>query len=292
MVTDGDRILPAGQDVAAGSVSVIVPTFDRAGSLPRALDSIAAQTTPPGETLVVDDGSGDDTVEIVKERYPGARLLRQPRTLGVSAARNLGIRYAKGRWLAFLDSDDEWRPRKLELQLRALAASQEHRFCHTDEIWMRRGRRVNPRRRHQKPDGWVFEHCLPLCAISPSSVLLHREILDRVGLFDESLPVCEDYDLWLRVCSRYPVLLVAEPLVVKHGGHDDQLSRSRWGMDRYRIAALEKILDAGVLSTQQHEAARRVAVEKTEIYLAGVRKRGRKDELKLYEQKLERWTGA
>jgi glycosyltransferase involved in cell wall biosynthesis len=233
---------------------------------------VRAQTRPPNEILVVDDGSTDDTACFVAETYPEVRVLRQENR-GVSAARNAGIRAAEGELIAFLDSDDEWLPRKLERQLQAMEASPGALLCHTNEIWIRNGRRVNPMKKHQKFGGRIFEKALSLCVISPSSVLVDRRLFDEVGLFDESLPACEDYDLWLRVCARFPVLFVDEPLIVKHGGHQDQLSRRHWGMDRFRIQALRKILAEGDLGDDYRQAAEAVLAQKVEIFSRGARKR-------------------
>lgn len=268
---------------------MVVPTFDRAEVLPRALDSVIEQTRLPVEVIVVDDGSTDATAELVESRFPGVLVLRQENR-GVSAARNRGIGASRGEWIALLDSDDEWRPRKLERQLSALEAQPDLRICHTDEIWIRRGRRVNPRQIHAKHGGWIFEHCLPLCAMSPSSVVIHRSIFDAVGMFNEALPACEDYDLWLRICSRYPVLYLDEPLVVKYGGHEDQLSSRIWGLDRFRIQALEKVLCDGSLSDDDRDSAASMLLQKVDIYLKGARKRGKSSDVDEYEDKRARWS--
>ncbi len=270
---------------ASGRVSVVIPTFDRRLMLPQALDSVIAQSRAPCEIIVVDDGSTDGTAEMMAADYADVCCLRQPRR-GVSTARNAGIQRAQGEWVAFLDSDDAWKPNKLERQLAALAAHPDQRLCHTDEIWVRGGVRVNPKRKHAKRGGMIFEACLPLCCISPSSVMIHRTVFDAVGAFDENLPACEDYDLWLRICSRFPVLFLDEPLVIKHGGHDDQLSRAHFGMDRFRIAALEKILRFGCLDPPQTASARAMLAEKIRVYANGARKRGKLDEADRYERKL------
>ncbi len=258
------------------AISVVIPTFNRSDLLRRALDSVLAQTCPAGEIIVVDDGSTDGTAERVRERYPEVKLIAQENR-GVSAARNTGIDSSSGDWIAFLDSDDEWLPEKLEKQMAMLVNHPDMKICHTGEIWLRNGLPLAQLEKHRKPSGWVFQKCLPLCAISPSSALIDREIFDTVGLFDESLPACEDYDLWLRISVRYPVHCVEEPQIIKHGGHAGQLSR-QWGLDRYRILALEKILNSGLLEAEDALATRRILQRKCRIYAQGALKRGKTDE--------------
>ncbi len=270
------------------TTSAIIPVFNRAGTLIRALDSVAAQTRPPDEVIVVDDGSTDGVEEIIARHCPGVRVIRQANA-GVSSARNRGIAAATGEWIALLDSDDEWRPRKLERQMQALADNPRYHLCHTNEIWIRNGRRVNEGKRHKKSGGHIFEKCLPLCVISPSSAVIRRELLSELGGFDESLPVCEDYDLWLRICARHPVLFVEEALTVKYGGHEDQLSRRYSGMDRFRIRAIDRILEEGVLGDADRAAAIGTLLDKAAVYLNGAEKRGKLEEAAHYEALREKY---
>jgi glycosyltransferase involved in cell wall biosynthesis len=270
-------------------ISVIIPTFNRRHVLGRALDSVLAQTHPPAEVIVVDDGSRDDTVDFVKTNYPQVQLIRQSNH-GVSHARNRGMEVASHDWIALLDSDDAWQADKLEKQSQALQAAPEFLLCHTDEIWYRHNRFVNPKKHHAKSGGWIFPTCLKLCAISPSAVLFHRRLIDMVGMFDESLPACEDYDLWLRVTARYPVLYLPERLTIKYGGHDDQLSQKYWGMDRFRIAAIEKCLKSDYLSDDYRALATLMLREKLNIYLNGAKKRSKGNEVDTYERLLEQYS--
>jgi glycosyltransferase involved in cell wall biosynthesis len=257
----------------------------------RALQSVREQSVQPLEVIVIDDGSIDDTASAIAVRYPEVIYQFQAQS-GVSAARNKGIDCSRGQWLAFLDSDDEWTPNKLARQMEALERQPEYRFCHTDEIWIRNGRRVNPGRRHSKKGGWMYRDCLPLCAISPSSSLVHRAVLEDVGCFDEQMEACEDYDLWLRISAKYPVLLVDELLVVKHGGHDDQLSNTVWGLDRLRIHALEKMLTSNVLNREDFRATLEALQTKLEVYMTGAVKRGRSSEVERLQGIIRRWEFA
>lgn len=269
-------------------VSAIIPTYNRAGRLGQALESVVAQNRPPEEIIVVDDGSTDETAALVAQRFPSVRYIYQPRS-GVSSARNRGIEAAGGEWLAFLDSDDCWMPDKLARQVDALRSRPVERIAHTDEIWIRNARRVNPGKRHAKAGGDIYPQCLPLCAISPSSVIMHRSVFDDVGLFDESLPACEDYDMWLRVCSRYTVRFIAEALVVKHGGHEDQLSRQYAAMDRFRVRALCKMLDSGVLDSEYRRLTAQTLVEKARVYVKGARRRRKYAEAAEHEALIARY---
>lgn len=270
-------------------VSVIIPTFNRRRFLGQAIDSVLAQTYTDFELIVVDDGSTDPTPELLAAYGPSIKVIRQPNQ-GVSAARNAGIRASTGELVALLDSDDHWLPRKLERQIDLFAAHPDAQICQTEEIWIRNGVRVNPKKKHRKHSGMIFEKTLPLCLVSPSAVILRRSLFDEVGLFDERLPACEDYDLWLRITWKYPVHLIDTPLIVKRGGHIDQLSRMA-ELDKYRIQALEKILKQGCLSPAQHTAALAMLSEKCTIFANGCRKRGRTQEAQHYQHLPENFSG-
>ncbi len=263
-------------------VSVIVPTYNRHQFLGQALDSVLAQTYPYFELIVVDDGSDDPTPDLLAAYGETIQVIRQSNQ-GVSSARNTGIQASKGEWIALLDSDDYWLPQKLESQIALFKSHPGALICQTEEIWIRNGTRVNPKRRHQKFSGMIFEKCLPLCLVSPSAVMLHKTLFDEIGLFDENLPACEDYDLWLRMTWKYPVHLIDTPFIVKRGGHADQLSRMA-ELDKYRIQALVKILGKGCLSESQHKAAQSILAQKCAIFANGCRKRGRFDQAAHYER--------
>jgi len=263
------------------AVSVIITTYNRAPVLEEAIQSVLAQDFRDFELIVVDDGSTDGTRSIL-EKYSGSLTTLYQENRGVSAARNSGIKRSSGAYISFLDSDDLWLPEKLSTQIAFFNSHPQAFICQTEEIWLRNGVRVNPRKIHKKYSGEIFEHCLSLCRVSPSSVMIKRNLLDEVGLFDEELPACEDYDLWLRVACRYPIYLIEEPLVIKRGGHPDQLSKRFEGIDRFRIKALTKILESGRLNPYHYHMAVRELKKKCRIYGEGCLKRGKKAEGKKY----------
>ena len=257
-------------------ISVIIPSYNRLHTLSRAIESILSQRSPVDEIILVDDGSSDNTSDRVSQLYPDIRLIQQSNQ-GVSAARNAGIEQSRYDWIAFLDSDDAWLPDKISEVRLAHQQLSEIKLIHSNEIWVRNGIRVNALKKHGKSGGWIFEQCLPLCVISPSAVVMHRSLFNLVGLFDTSLPACEDYDLWLRICHRYPVHYIEQPLITKYGGHDDQLSGQHWGMDRFRIRSIYQLLQQGELSEANYSAALTQLISKLEILLKGARKHHNED---------------
>ena len=270
-------------------ISVVIPTLNRINTLQRALDSVINQTYKPAEIIVVDNGSSDGTLKFLREQYPKITILIENK-IGVSSARNKGIKKSINQWIALLDSDDAWHPRKLEIQTSMLdSALKEYNLIHTDEVWFRNNKHINQMKKHKKQGGYIFERCLSLCCISPSSVLFKKNILDKVGLFDESLPVCEDYDMWLKICSSEEVLFAQDKLTYKYGGHKDQLSKSYWGMDRFRIKSIENIIKNFDLTYNQKKQAKKELIKKLKIIINGAFKRNNLSIVNEFSTKLEYW---
>jgi len=270
-------------------ISLIIPSYNRCHFLQRALLSVLNQSHLPDEIIVIDDGSTDDTAAMLAKDFPQVIYLYQENS-GVSAARNVGIQQATGDWIALLDSDDVWLKDKLASQVSALEQSPDSKVCHTEEIWIRQGVRVNAMNKHKKSGGWIFKQCLPLCAMSPSSILLHRSVFADVGYFDTALPACEDYDLWLRITAKYPVLFLEQPLLEKYGGHEDQLSHQYWGMDRFRIQALDKLLKNTPLTPEQRQLASNMLLKKARIFQKGALKRGKTESVAEYQAIIDEYS--
>jgi len=264
-------------------VSIVITTYNRRAFLKEAVLSVLDQDYQDKEIIIIDDGSSDGSFEEVR-KFPLRYVWKQ--NGGISSARNMGIGVSNGEFIAFLDVDDLWKKGKLTKQVQTMIENQID-ISYTDEIWIRNGERLNQRGRHRKYSGMIFERCLPLCIISPSSVVIKRNVFDEVGLFDEDLPVCEDYDMWLRITSRYPVLFIDKLFIIKRGGHQDQLSRAYEAIDRFRIQSLTKIIQSNTLSTKMRTAALNELKKKCRIYAMGAKKRGRFQESNAYIQLYE-----
>ena len=236
------------------------------------------------EIIVVDDASDDSTSEILAEFQGKIKLITNASNRGVSFSRNVGIKAANGDWIAFLDSDDRWDKHKLETQKMYHDANPEFHISQCDEIWIRNGVRVNPMAKHEKQGGWIFQSCIPRCIVSPSAAIIHRNIFKDVGLFDVHLMACEDYDLWLRIAPFYEIGFLAKKLITRYGGHEDQLSRKYWGMDRFRITAMEKHIDRS-LDPDDKKILLEELVFKCGVVAEGARKR---DNPELNERYLEK----
>ncbi len=261
-------------------ITVIIPTYNRYKFLKRALESVFTQTYKVKEVIVIDDGSNDNTSQIQQD-FSNIKYFYQANK-GVSSARNLGIKKSSYEWIAFLDSDDEWHEDKLNIQVNFHKNNKDILISYTDELWIRNNEIVKIPKKFVKHGGEIFKECLSHCIIAPSATLIHKSLLDEVGLFDESLEVCEDYDLWLRIAVKNEIGLVDEKLITKYAGHDDQLSFQHWGMDRFRVMALEKLL----LNYDKNTEIIDMLKKKYSVLLKGAKKYDKIADIKIYEKRL------
>ncbi len=262
--------------------SIIIPFRDREDLTIRAIKSVLAQTNNNFELIVINDGSK----EIDLTKYFSDKRIKfiYQENKGVSAARNLGIKNSKAELIAFLDSDDEWLPEKLEKQVNYFTKDLNCKILHTNEKWIRNGKFVNPKLKHKKAQGECFEKCLELCCISPSSVMIKKELLKEFNYFDEDMRVCEDYDLWLKISSKYRIDYLEEKLVIKYGGHSDQLSKSENAIDRFRVYALMKLLANNKLKLNQRTLVINKLTEKSNLISNGASKRSLHKRAQLYSK--------
>jgi glycosyltransferase involved in cell wall biosynthesis len=254
-------------------VSVVIPTYNRMSLLGRALDSIFRQTLRPDEIIIVNDGSTDETVEKVHNFMAHAPVeihLISTTNRGPAAARNTAILASKNEFIAFLDSDDHWLKNKIKLQYNNLKENKEFSISHTKERWLRRGKHLNQKQIHIPRHGDIFAHCLKLCAVGMSTVMVRKTLFEKVGFFDETMMCCEDYDLWLRVSCNHPFLLIDSPLTIKEGGREDQVSfQYRLGMDGLRIKSIDKVLSTMILDREYFIAATEEIIRKLMIFGTG-----------------------
>ena len=276
------------QNVA--DISVVIPTYNRCVLLKRAISSALNQTIRSKKIIVVDNGSTDKTYEMISSLFPQITYIYENRR-GVSIARNKGIKNCHSSWIAFLDSDDVWEPQKLEKQLFFTNnINKKFRLIHTNEIWYKNDKFQNQSRKHQKSGGDIFQKSLEFCCISPSSAFIKKEVFDDYGFFDESLEVCEDYDMWIRITAKEEVGFLDKPFVKKYGGHDDQLSKKYWGMDRFRIKSLEKNLINNWFNLEQKKSVLKILLKKLTIVSNGAKKRDNEKIYKKYSEKFNYWS--
>ncbi|MCD6459503.1 glycosyltransferase [bacterium] len=263
-------------------VSIIIPVYNRRKLLPRAVDSVLNQSYKKFELIIIDDGSTDNPAEIAG-KYNDSRIkfIRIPHG-GVSTARNTGVSLAQYDYIAFLDSDDQWVKHKLEKQINSLSKNNSYHICYTGEQWIRNGKPFTHKKALKKFSGFVFDKCLSDCFIGCSTVLLRKNLFEQSGGFDPALTVCEDYDFWLKITAKYPVLLIEEPLIIKHGGHSDQLSIKFWGNDRFRVKSIYNLLNTAILNDVQRKQALRTFTQKCAVVAGGCLKRKKYAQFSVY----------
>jgi len=286
-------------------ISAIIPVFERPDLTERAIESVLSQRVPRGfdlELLIVDDGSSRETrdrlIHAVRQDARG-RLITIPHCGMPGAVRNRGVEAAHGAILAFLDSDDTWEPEKLEHQVSLHGDRGSVRISHTRERWIRNGREVSQASQKHRRSGDLFADSLRKCIIGPSTVMIDRALFEAAGGFREDLEIAEDYELWLRVTVTERVGYVDRPLTRKFAGHGDQLSERYEGIEQFRIAALQPLVESGaflsaraadIRGTEAQLLAEETLARKCRVYAAGARKRGRNDEAERYEAIADRWT--
>lgn len=260
-------------------ISVVIPTYNRSDFILRAIESVRNQTIKVDEIIVIDDGSNDKTKELIENL--DLKYIYQKNS-GVSNARNRGIKEAKNNWIAFLDSDDIWNNTKIENQIEFHKTNPHILISHTDELWVRNDKIINQKHHQKKPSGFCFLENIPACKIGPSTTILHKDILNDIGLFDENLKVCEDYDLWLRISLKYEIGYIDEKQIIKYAGHDNQLSFTTFAIDTYRVQALEKHLNS-----EFKEDVKLELLKKIEYILKGAKKHDNEKLIKEYSKKQE-----
>jgi glycosyltransferase involved in cell wall biosynthesis len=279
--------------------SIIIPTFNRKQTILRAIKSVLNQTVLRDydfldnhllELIIIDDGSTDSTSELVQNLIPkkirGLDLIyKKTNHLGVSHARNFGVDKSEGDWIYFLDSDDEWLPTKLRVQISFHSLYKDYLISQTEEFWIRNGVKVNQQIKHQKISDNIFKESLYQCMITPSSVCLHRSLWNKFKGFDLHLKACEDYDLWLKISNIENIGLINEKLLNRYGGHNDQLSFLYPAMDRFRIYSMLN----GWSSWKNLDIVKKALGEKINILKLGMKKRGKEtivfDEILIWIEK-------
>ncbi|MCF7869806.1 MAG: glycosyltransferase family 2 protein [Candidatus Omnitrophica bacterium] len=269
--------------------SIIIPTYNRRQFLKIAIESVLKQTYANYELIIVDDGSTDNTKELIKD-YKDSRLnYYYQQNKGPASARNLGIAKARGEFVCFLDSDDRFRINKLEISHRYIKEKSSYKIFHSEEIWYKNGKFLSQKKEHKKTAGFIFDNAVKLCSISISTAVIKKEVFNKIGNFDQNLLACEDYDFWLRVTSQYPIYLIPEALTIKEGGHKNQQSKKYPAMDKFRIYALDKILQTKNLKKEQYQIAYQQLQNKCSVYIKGAALRKKTKEVKKYKDLLNKY---
>jgi glycosyltransferase involved in cell wall biosynthesis len=239
---------------------VIIATYNRAAFLDESLRSVLNQRYRPLEILVADDGSTDETRDCVEMfQHPAIQYLHLEHSGRPSVVRNRALELAKGQFVAFLDDDDIWQPNKIERQVEALRSQPHAGFSYTDARLIHSdGVTTDPvLKPEQRLGGAIFSALLLDCFIVPSTILIRKDLLDRVGLFDETLAITEDYDLWLRLAFASRAAFVDEPLAWIRR-HEGSISREREILTHQNmLTVLERLSDRQQLSLRQSVEVRR-----------------------------------
>lgn len=204
-------------------VSVIIPVYNRDYSLRDAVESVLIQTYKPSEIIIIDDGSFFQAKDILKNYKNNIKIIRHEKNKGVSASRNTGILASSSKYIAFLDSDDIFLPEKLELQINFMKEN-NYQISHTNEFWYKKDRFINQNKKSKRYGGKILDKILDKCRVSPSSLIVERKVFEKSGLFDETLDVCEDYEISLRFALHYEIGYLDKNLIIKRAIEENSLS--------------------------------------------------------------------
>lgn len=266
-------------------VSVIIPVYNRFEMAKEAVASVIGQTYRDLELIIVDDGSIDMTpllptyfaddlrVKYIKLKHSGMPGL----------VRNKGVDVARGKYIAFLDSDDLWVSGKLESQMKYLAKNPSCKIVHSRETWIRNGKTVSQAGFNHRRFGDIFEDALEKCIVGPSTVLIEKKLYEELGGFRDDLEIAEDYELWLRLCNSNSIGYIDEPLITKRAGHGDQLSEKYGQIEIFRIRGLQNLVEQRYFSPENQKLAEQELAKKCRIYAAGCRKRNKTIEAAIHE---------
>lgn len=219
------------------SLSVIIPIYNRRYQLRDAVDSVLSQRCVD-EIIVVDDFSDEFSYKDINQYMPIVRYFRTDENKGVSVARNIGVSLAKSEYIAFLDSDDIYLPLKCNKQYQFMLDN-KFKISHTNEFWYRESNFINQNKDMARYGGEIFSKILDKCRVSPSTIMIEKTLFETVNGFDESLRVCEDYELLLRLSIDNTVGYINDRLTIKRSITDDQLSKSIKYIESVRLDILE-----------------------------------------------------
>jgi len=267
-------------------VSVIIPVFERYERFIEAVESVLRQTFKDFELIVIDDGSKDQRIEWFS-LSSGAKYIRIEHSGKPGFVRNRGVEIARGEYIAFLDSDDMWNLKKLEIQL-SFMKKNSFRISHTKELWVKNGKLISQKKQKHKREGDIFKDALKKCIVGPSTVMMERSLFEEFGGFREDLEIAEDYELWLRILSKYEIGYINTLLTIKRAGNWPQLSGKYGQIEIFRIEGLKKLIEEKFFQGGKMELAKKELLRKINIYMRGLIKRNKQEEYKKWEQYLNK----
>lgn len=244
-------------------ISVVIPTYNRVHYLAKTIDSVLNQTYPNIEIIVVDDGSKDTTIELLKNYGSKIRFIQQSNR-GAPFARNEGARHAHGQYISFLDDDDFWLPNKIEAEVEFLEKNPDYGFVYCDTHYINEQGEITGKRMLSYDEVQTFERLYQgNFIISTSVVLVRKSCLDTVGIFDESLPQSQDYDLWLRLAKRFKFAYL-DKILCCYRVQEKSLSKN---LER-RLQCHLKILEKSEINEGKTWLQKRVRVAEDYYYIA------------------------